>query len=76
MIMGRVAPPKCLLNVATQIEKDQYTLIEQSVRLILLMAFTNAVQLYKKLISLAIAVHDMYIMQLRYIMCMMSPVSS
>ena len=36
MVKGRVAPPKCLFHVATQIEKDQYTLIEQSAHLVLL----------------------------------------
>ena len=34
--MGRVAPPKCLFHVATQIEKDRYTLLEQSANLVLL----------------------------------------
>ena len=66
MVKGRVTPPKCLFHVATQIEKDQYTLIEQPALLIL--AFTNGIQLYNELIiSIAIAVHDVY-MQLRYIM--------
>ena len=32
----RVAPPKCLFHVATETEKDQYTLTEQSVHLVLL----------------------------------------
>ena len=32
---GRVTPPECLLHVTTQIEKDQYTLIEQSTHLVL-----------------------------------------
>ena len=36
MIKARVAPLKWLFHVATQIEKDQYTLIEQSAHLILL----------------------------------------
>ena len=36
MVKGRVAPPKCLFRVATQIEKDRYTLIEQSTQLVLL----------------------------------------
>ena len=36
MVKGRVAPPKCLFHVANQIEKDRYTLIEQSAHLILL----------------------------------------
>ena len=35
MIKGRVAPPKCLLHVTNQIEKDQHTLIEQSTHLVL-----------------------------------------
>ena len=35
MIKGRVAPPKCLFHVATQIEKSIYTLIEQSAHLII-----------------------------------------
>ena len=30
MVKNRVVPPKCLFHVATQTEKDQYTLIEQS----------------------------------------------
>ena len=30
MIKGRVALPKYLFHVATQIEKDRFTLIEQS----------------------------------------------
>ena len=46
MVKGKVAPPRCLFHVATQIE-DQYTLIEQSAHLILLkLAFTNTIQLY------------------------------
>ena len=32
MVKGRVAPPKCFF----QIEKDRYTLIEQSAHLVLL----------------------------------------
>ena len=36
MVMGWVAPPKCLLHAATQIEKERYTLIEQSAHLVLL----------------------------------------
>ena len=36
MVKGRVAPSKCLFHAATQTEKDQYTLIEQSAQLILL----------------------------------------
>ena len=36
MVKGRVAPPKCLYYIDTQIEKDQYTLVEQSTHLILL----------------------------------------
>ena len=46
MIKGRVAPPKCLLHVTNQIEKDQYTLIEQSTHLVLVKTFTNTIQLY------------------------------
>ena len=34
--MGRVVPAKCLFHIATQTEKDQYTLIEQSAHLVLL----------------------------------------
>ena len=30
---GWVVPPKCLFHVATQIEKDRYTLIEQAAHL-------------------------------------------
>ena len=42
---GRIAPPKCLSHVATQIEKDHYTLIEQSPHLAFLkLAFTNIIQ--------------------------------
>ena len=36
MVKGRLAPPKCLFHVATQIEKGRYTLIEQSAHLVLL----------------------------------------
>ena len=36
IVKGRVAPPKCLFRAITQIEEDQYTLIEQST----LLAFT------------------------------------
>ena len=37
MIKGRVAPPKWyFVLIATQIEKDRYTLIEQLAHLILL----------------------------------------
>ena len=36
MVKGRVALPKCLFPVANQIEKDRYTLIEQSAHLVLL----------------------------------------
>ena len=35
MVKGRVAPLKCLLHVATLIEKDRYTLIEHSTHLVL-----------------------------------------
>ena len=45
MVKGKVAPPRCLFHVATQIE-DQYTLIEQSAHLMLKLAFTNTIQLY------------------------------
>ena len=42
MVKGRVAPPKCLLYAATEIEKDQYTLTKQSAHLVLLkLPFTN-----------------------------------
>ena len=43
MIKGKVAPPKWLFHVATQIEKYRYTLIEQSAHLLLLnkLVFTN-----------------------------------
>ena len=44
MVKGKIAPPNCLFRVTTQIVKDQYTLIEQSV--VLVLAFTNSVQLY------------------------------
>ena len=57
MVKGRVAPPKCLFHVATQTEKDRYTLIEQSAHLI--WSFANTTQLYNQLIiSLPIAVYD------------------
>ena len=47
MLMGRVALPKCLPYDPTQIEKDQCTIIEQSVHLVLLkLALTNNTQLY------------------------------
>ena len=36
MVKSRVAPLKSLFHVATQIEKDLYTLIEQSAHLFLL----------------------------------------
>ena len=36
MIKGRIVPPKCLFHIATQIEKDRYTLKEQSAHLVLL----------------------------------------
>ena len=50
MVKGRVAPPKCLFYINTQIEKDQYTLIEQSAHTVLLkLAFTNTIQLYSYL---------------------------
>ena len=35
MIKGRVALPKYLFHVATQIEKDRFTLIEQSAPIVL-----------------------------------------
>ena len=35
MVKGRVAPPNCLFNVATQIEKIKNTLIEQPAHLVL-----------------------------------------
>ena len=44
MAKGKVAPPKCLFHIATQTEKDQYTLIEQSAHLVLLK--TNIMQIY------------------------------
>ena len=50
MVKGRVAPPKCLFYINTQIEKHQYTLIEQSAHSVLLkLAFTNTIQLYSYL---------------------------
>ena len=79
MANRRVAPPKCLLRVANQIEKDRYTLIEQSAHLILLkLAFNNTTQLCNQLIIslaiyVAITVHDVHIYAvIKYIMCMMS----
>ena len=64
MTKGRLAPPRCLFYVATQIE-NQHTLIEQSAYLALLYKhvhlITNTTQLYNYLIiSLAIAFHDVY----------------
>ena len=44
MVKGRVALSKCLFHCATQTEKDQYTLIEQSAHLVL--GFTNTIQIY------------------------------
>ena len=41
MVKGRVAPPKCLFHVATQAEKDRYTLIEQSAHLVLVFTSTT-----------------------------------
>ena len=35
-VKGRVSPPKCLFHVATQTEKDRYTLIEESAHLVLI----------------------------------------
>ena len=40
-----VAPPKCLFHIATQVKKDQYTLIKQSAHLILLYIY-YAVDVY------------------------------
>ena len=39
-------PPKCLLHVAIQTEKDQYTLIEQPAHGLVKIVFTNTTQLY------------------------------
>ena len=36
MVKGRVASPKGLFHVVTQIEKHRYTLLEQSAHLVLL----------------------------------------
>ena len=47
MVKGMVAPPKCLFYIDTQIEKDQYTLIEQSAHSE--QAFINTIQLYSYL---------------------------
>ena len=45
MVKGRVAPPQCLFDIATQ-ANGRYTLIEQSAHLILLQfAFTTTIQL-------------------------------
>ena len=44
MVKGQEAPPKYLFYVATQTEKNRYTLIEQSAFLVL--AFTNTTELY------------------------------
>ena len=41
MIKDRVAPPKRLFHIAIQTEKDQYTLIEQSVNIVLLKIGTH-----------------------------------
>ena len=47
MVKGKVAPPKCLCHVATQTEKDCYTLIELSAHLVLLkIGIINTIQLY------------------------------
>ena len=44
MIKGRVALPKYLFHVATQIEKDRFTLIKQSAPIVVLRI--NTTQLY------------------------------
>ena len=36
MLKGKVTLSKCLFSVVTQIEKDQYTLIEQSAHFLLM----------------------------------------
>ena len=36
MVKGRVAPTKCLCHYTIQFKEDQYTLIEQSIHLLLL----------------------------------------
>ena len=41
MIKDRVAPPQCLFYVPYEIEKDLYTLIEQSVHYLLLKISIN-----------------------------------
>ena len=46
MVKGKVASPKGLLLVITQIKEDWHTLIEYSVQFLLQIAFTNYIQLY------------------------------
>ena len=46
MIKGRVALPKYLFHVATQIEKDRFTLIEQSAPIVLLRINTMHAAIY------------------------------
>ena len=67
----KVALPKCLFHVTTQIEKYSNRTIS-TFGLVTKSPFTYTMQLYNKLIiSIAIAVHDVY-MHLRHIVCMMT----
>ena len=55
MVMWRVAPPKCLYYIATQIKRSVYSNRTVS-------KYSTSIQLYNQLIiSLVIAVHDVYI---------------
>ena len=55
MVKSRVAPPKYLFHVATQTEKDGYTLIEQSAHLVLLKI---GIYYNELIISLDVALHN------------------
>ena len=72
---GQGSPPKSLFHVVTQIEKDRYTLIEQSTHYIWSNTTHSYIESHQFIISLAIALHDAY-MQLSHIMCIMSLLSS
>ena len=50
-IVCSVAPPKCLFYIATQIEQDQYILIEQSAHLVMLKFDINLLTPYTYITS-------------------------
>ena len=65
MVKGKMASSKCLLFVVTQIKQINTSNRTVGTLVLLKLAFTNSIQLYKFLmISLAIAVHDVFV-QLR-----------